>query len=150
MIDDFTLPLSRPASETAQTGDRYEIKAFICRLDGYKTRIKNIHWSSKLLPYIEKNKVHEHMDEILDLVSDYEDVIAENYMGSFGVLPMGFLRGEQPETNDPMELLDVIKKDLEGFHERYSSSAEYIGMINATEDLLQNLPVKKYLLDQCK
>lgn len=147
IIGDFELPGDIEKSTISRP---YDIKTYLNRIEGYKTRIKNLHWSVKLLPYIEKNELHEHLDELLDLVSDYEDVVAENYMGTFGVLPLGFLSGVQPETNDPLELIDKIRTDLEGFHSAYSSDLKYIGIINATEDLLQELPVKKYLIDQCK
>lgn len=153
-MGDFDMTVFSSPSSTLQVGrvipsDR-EVRPFLSRLEGYKTKIKNLHWSAALLPYNEKDRLHVHLDEVLELVSDFQDVIAENYMGLFGVLPVGFLNGVQPETNDPLELLRIIMADLEAFHATWESDTRYIGMINAVEDLLQNLPVKKYLIMQCK
>lgn len=149
IFDEFRYPSSmQPAPAVTTDSDR--VKQLLNKLEGYKTKIKNLHWSAKLLPYKETQELHEDLDDVLTLISEFQDAIAENYMGSFGDLPIGFLNGIQPETNDPLEVIEGIMTELRGFHATYSDSVSYIGMINATEDLLQQLPVKKYLISLCK
>ena len=51
---------------------------FLCRLEGWKTRCKNLHWAAP------KKNIHVYLDEFLDVLSDYEDSLAEDIMGVLG------------------------------------------------------------------
>lgn len=149
-ILDFELPEEiSPQSTTINDGE--PILNYLNRLEGYKTRIKNIHWSAKLLPYNEKEAVHVKLDEVFDELGDYQDSIAEVYMGALHKsLPMGFLKGNLPETNDPLELIEMLRGDLVSFHSQHKDDILYIGMINSTEDFIQTLDNKRYLTDLTK
>lgn len=149
-ILDFELPEEgSPQSDTINNSD--PIQTYLNKLEGYKTRVKNIHWAAKLLPYNEKESAHVKLDEIFDELGDYQDSIAEVYMGSFHKsLPMGFLKGILPDTNDPLELIEMLRGDLVLFHSQHKDDMMYIGMINSTEDFIQTLDNKRYLTDLTK
>ena len=38
---------------------------FICKLEGWKTKCKNLHWAAP------KKNVHVYLDEFLEVISDY-------------------------------------------------------------------------------
>lgn len=146
LFDDFSFP----STGMQRDNEAPEIQILLNKLEGYKTRVKNMHWSAKFLPYRETQELHEDLDDVLSLISDYQDTIAENYMGLFGNLPLGFLNGVQPDSNDPLEVIDDIITTLRNFHSMHRDNVAYTGMVNATEDLLEQLPVKKYLIQLCR
>ena len=64
--------------KTYSEGDKRVFIDFICKLEGYKTRCKNLHWAAP------KKNIHVYLDEFLDVISDYQDGLAEGYMGILG------------------------------------------------------------------
>lgn len=51
---------------------------FLNKLEGYKTKCKNLHWAAP------KKNIHVYLDDFLSIVSDYQDSLAEDYQGILG------------------------------------------------------------------
>jgi hypothetical protein len=72
----LSIPINNANMKQATNGMQMFID-FINVLEGYKTRIKNLHWAAEAM------NIHLRLDEMLGVVSDYEDSIAEESMGIF-------------------------------------------------------------------
>lgn len=48
---------------------------FLNQIEGWKTKCKNLHWAAP------KKNIHVYLDEFLEILSDYQDSLAEGYMG---------------------------------------------------------------------
>ena len=58
---------------------------FLNQIEGWKTKCKNLHWAAP------KKNIHVYLDEFLEILSDYQDSLAEGYMGILGtILPYSF------------------------------------------------------------
>ena len=55
-----------------------EIIHFLNILEGYKTRCKSLHWAADNI------NTHEYLDKFLDEISEFQDAIAEGYLGIKG------------------------------------------------------------------
>lgn len=51
---------------------------FLNQIEGWKTKCKNLHWAAP------KKNIHVYLDEFLEILSDYQDSLAEGYMGILG------------------------------------------------------------------
>ena len=60
---------------------------FICKLEGYKTGIKQLHWDANSLSQ------HQLCDDIASTISDYQDKVAEVEQSISGKLPLNNLKG---------------------------------------------------------
>lgn len=50
-------------------------------MEGWKTKCKNLHWAAPK----GANNVHVRLDEFLDIISDYQDTVAEGIMGVLNI-----------------------------------------------------------------
>ena len=64
--------ISTSKEETTQISTELFFINFINKLEGFKTKCKNLHWSAP------KKNIHVYLDEFLDVISDYQDSIAED------------------------------------------------------------------------
>jgi len=71
-------------------------------LEGYKTRIKNMHWAAEAM------NIHLRLDEMLDIVADYEDSIAEESMGIFQKMGPLDISGTKCNDSDPAKMLNSL------------------------------------------
>lgn len=53
-------------------------------LEGIKTQIKNVHWASLRLPNSDKRGAHLYLDDFLEVVGNFQDLVAESAMGITG------------------------------------------------------------------
>ena len=60
-------------NETSFNGAEFFIN-FINKLEGYKTKCKNLHWAAP------KKNIHVYLDDFLEKVKDFQDILAEGYM----------------------------------------------------------------------
>ena len=113
---------------------------FICKLEGYKTLLKNIHWSAPQLTY------HREIDDLLDEVIEFQDIVAEESMGYMGEqFKMGDLKGVMDSLKDPLEILKAIHTDTMSFYSSIKSDDSLIGVVNAVNDFQQGLLKFLYL-----
>lgn len=64
--------------EELNTGTSEFFINFLNRLEGWKTKCKNLHWAAP------KKNIHVYLDEFLEILSKYQDSLAEEYQGLLG------------------------------------------------------------------
>lgn len=109
-------------------------------IEGAKTRTKNVHWGEL------DNSKHEYLDDLEDTLSDYEDRVMEAGQSKFGRFKEGEIVGEEINVNDPIELVDLIIKRTQDFHEAIKDNIDYLGEMSWIEDFLGDLMQTKYRL----
>lgn len=123
--------------------DRNLFLNFINKLEGYKTRIKNLHWAAP------KRNIHVYLDEFLVIVSDFQDSLAETYMGILGKMQPDAVRGIPAEGNDALTMINHLIEETEGFYEEIPEDTGYKGITSETETFLKDLQKYKYLFSLC-
>lgn len=109
-------------------------------IEGAKTRTKNVHWGEL------DNSKHKYLDDLEDTLSDYEDRVMEAGQSKFGRFKEGEIVGEEINVNDPIELVDLIIKRTQDFHEAIKDNIDYLGEMSWIEDFLGDLMQIKYRL----
>lgn len=118
-------------------------------LEGCKTRIKNLHWSSNLLMSYIKFDIHKQLDELLDDVIEYQDKVAEGGIGIYGDFGRNVIKGNIPDIEDPILLVKYIIDKICTFYSKLNDCC-LIGLKSETEVFLQELYQKIYLFKLCK
>lgn len=123
--------------------DRNLFLGFINKLEGYKTRIKNLHWAAP------KKNIHVYLDEFLVIVSDFQDSLAETYMGILGKMQPDAVHGIPAEGNDALTMINHLIDETEGFYEEIPEDTGYKGISSETETFIKDLQKYKYLFSLC-
>lgn len=135
--------LLKPLSESGSMGNSnmtFFIN-FLNKLEGYKTRLKNLHWAAPAM------NIHVKLDEMLDIVSDYQDEIAEEAMGIYNQMAPNVLNAIPCECTDPVVLLETLRKETTSF---YMSLGSYVGLKSETETFIHNINKYIFLFRLCK
>lgn len=114
---------------------------FLNTLEGFKTRIKNLHWSAKNM------NIHTQLDTLLDTVSKYQDALAEDYMGVYGQVSPNILQGTPCSIQCPYELLNHIISATKDFYITINPATGLVGIKGETESFIHDLNVQKYLFN---
>lgn len=85
---------------TEVSGSQFFIN-FLNQLEGWKTKCKNLHWAAP------KKNIHVYLDEFLDILSDYQDGLAEGYMGILGKMQPNAIKGT---PSDALNAFDFISE----------------------------------------
>ena len=112
---------------------------FINKLEGWKTKCKNLHWAAP------KKNIHEYLDDFLGLLSDYQDGLAEGYMGILGKMQPNAIKGIASDTLNAMDLLNEVIENTIKFYENIPEGTIYKGITSECETFIQNLNKYKYL-----
>lgn len=113
-------------------------------LEGYKTRVKNLHWSANGF------NIHKNLDELLDIISEFQDSVAEESMGIYGQMKVSDITGTLCSIYDPIRLIKDIKAKTERFYKGLNDNISYIGIRSETETFVHNLNKYIYLFSLCK
>lgn len=119
------------------------IPSFICIIEGWKTKIKNLHWSAHRM------NTHKLLDEIAGFTSGYQDSLAEDYMGINGAFPSDFLKGVPSNCSDMRELLKEMLDKTKMFYGKIPSGTTYSGIASETETFIHNINKYIYLSNLC-
>lgn len=124
--------------------DRHVFLSYLSSLTGFLCRIKNLHWAA---PH--KN-IHVYLDEFHKIVSDFQDTIAEGYMGILG--QMGPLDVQCVECRDTegISLIDHLLEETYTFYDRIPEGSEFLGVKSETETFIQDSQKYKYLFGLCQ
>ena len=118
---------------------------FINKLEGWKTKCKNLHWAAP------KNNVHVRLDEFLEVISDYQDTVAEGIMGVLGVhLGPNDVVGNPGNASNAMQLVDEVKTGTLAFYSRIPNDPLYAGLKSECETFIQNVNKFDYLFSLCE
>jgi len=116
---------------------------FISKIEGWKTRTKNLHWAAP------RKNIHEYLDSFLDILSDYQDGLAEGYMGILGHMSPLDINGIQCNAENAQDLITEVFNDTCDFYESIPDSPAFSGIKSECETFIQNLSKYSYLFDLC-
>lgn len=118
------------------------ILIYINRLEGFKTAIKNLHWSAT------KMTEHEFLDKLEDLVSDHQDEVAEITQGSYGLkIKNNELIPKKYKIQNTKNLVKAIVKSCEDVYSSIQSNKRFIGLRSVIEDFLGQMNKQSYLVN---
>ena len=98
--DSLFTPMEEERENTSLTGSQFFIN-FLNQLEGWKTKCKNLHWAAP------KKNIHTDLDEFLDVLSKYQDSLAEDIMGITGQrLNPTCIKGTFCSTNNATDFIN--------------------------------------------
>lgn len=139
--------VSRAPQAFAKGGQVMSLKPFldfINKLEGWKTKCKNLHWAAP------KNNVHVRLDEFLDVISDYQDTVAEGIMGALGIhLGPNDVAGDPGTSTSAQQFVKEVKTGTLQFYARIPNEPLYAGLKSECETFIQNVNKYDYLFSLC-
>ena len=118
---------------------------FINILEGVKTRIKNMHWASKKIANSDKRGVHLYLDDLLGVIGDFQDTIAESSQGIYGSMNLDSVSGVQFIASTPKELVAYIQDKTALFYAGLPQTTSCAGIKSETEVLIKDLQKYQFL-----
>lgn len=116
---------------------------FLNKLEGWKTRCKNLHWAAP------KKNIHVYLDEFLDILSDYQDGLAEGYMGILGKMLPNVIKGIESNSTDATTFIKEVCSGTCEFYSKVPQDTIYKGITSECETFIQNINKYKYLFSLC-
>lgn len=116
------------------------IMTMLNRLEGYKTNIKNLHWSA------DDMEEHKQLDELADIVSKYEDKLAEVAMGVYGKIKFGELKPIGSQNSEPGTLINDILDEVDRFLDTIESKKD-VGIRSETESFKADMEQQNTLFN---
>ena len=116
---------------------------FLCQIEGWKTKCKNLHWAAQ------NDSIHRRLDDLADVLSSYQDALAEDYMGINGKVRPDILTGISSNAIEPNTFISEIIENTLSFYSQIDSSVVYAGIKSETETFIHNLNKIKYLFSLC-
>ena len=116
---------------------------FLCQIEGWKTKCKNLHWAAQ------NDSIHRRLDDLADVLSSYQDALAEDYMGINGRVRPDILTGISSNAIEPNTFISEIIENTLGFYSQIDPSVAYAGIKSETETFIHNLNKIKYLFSLC-
>lgn len=115
--------------------------SFINLLEGWKTKCKNLHWAAP------KKNIHVYLDEFLDIISDYQDGLAEEYQGLLGHMQPNVIKGTSSDVLNAMDFINEVKAGTTKFYENIPEGTLYAGIRSECETFIHNILKYKYLFE---
>lgn len=112
---------------------------FLNQLEGWKTKCKNLHWAAP------KKNIHVYLDEFLDVLSDYQDGLAEEYQGILGKMQPNAIKGISSDTLNASDFINEVKYKTLEFYKKLPQDVEYKGIVSECETFIHNINKYKYL-----
>lgn len=144
MIDTFGDNLLEGFEYESPSHEGNQFKDFLCVLEGFKTKFKNLHWSAY------SNSIHVRIDELIDEISDYQDILAEEVQGIQGQLEPNFLKGTNFDFTCPHEAIDNLISRTDTFYTKLPQSSDFAGVRSECEAFITNLHKYRYLFELCR
>ena len=142
--DDMLLtPLETMKQEDPNMNPSKFFISFLNRLEGWKTKCKNLHWAAP------KRNIHVYLDEFLEILSDYQDSLAEEMQGILGHIAPNKIVGTESDTLNAMEFILEVKNLTLKFYSSIPDSVEYAGVRSECETFIHNIWKYKYLFELC-
>lgn len=116
---------------------------FLNRLEGWKTKCKNLHWAAP------KKNIHVYLDEFLEILSDYQDGLAEGYMGILGKMQPNVIKGVSSDVLNAIDFIDEVRGATVVFYDKIPEDTVYKGITSECETFIQNINKYKYLFSLC-
>ena len=123
MIGDLLLDPVSASSGTERTQDTTSIFiGFLNKLEGWKTKCKNLHWAAP------KKNIHVYLDEFLSVLSDYQDGLAEGYMGILGKMQPNAIKGVPSDVLNAIDFIEEVKAATLDFYKSIPEDTIYKGI----------------------
>lgn len=116
---------------------------FLNRLEGWKTKCKNLHWAAP------KKNIHVYLDEFLDILSEYQDGLAEGYMGILGKMQPNAIKGIPSDSLNAIDFINEVRGATIVFYDKIPQETIYKGIASECETFIQNINKYKYLFELC-
>lgn len=118
------------------------IISYINKLHGYKTAVKNLHWSAKNM------SEHKLCDDIIDSIDKNEDEIAEICQGVHKQIKPNELKPIQYKISSTDKMLVDLLNDTKEFHSKLTNE-RYIGLKSVIESFMGEINKFQYLIRFC-
>ena len=129
--------------ETTQISTEQFFINFINKLEGFKTKCKNLHWSAP------KKNIHVYLDDFLSVISDYQDSIAEDYQGILGHMQPNVIKGVPSDALNALDFISQVKAATISFYDNIPQKSIYSGISSECETFIQNINKYDYLFHLC-
>ena len=136
--DSLFTPMEEERENISPTGSQLFIN-FLNQLEGWKTKCKNLHWAAP------KKNIHVYLDEFLSILSDYQDGLAEGYMGILGKMQPNVIKGISSNTLNANDFIEEVKVGTLSFYDKIPKESVYKGITSECETFIQNINKYKYL-----
>ena len=137
-------PDIKKASQEPMTDVKSAIIEFINKLEGWKTKCKNLHWSAP------RKNIHIYLDEFLSILSDYQDSLAEETMGIFDKFLPTMLKGISSDALNAIDFIVEVKNNTLSFYNSIPEDVEYSGIVSECESFMHNINKYRYLFSLCE
>ena len=132
---------NQPVVEEISTEQK--IINFINIIEGWKTKCKNLHWSAP------KKNIHVYLDEFLDILSDYQDGLAEETMGIFSKFQPNILFPGGAENAPKYDFIMEVKSITFNFYASLPEDISLAGIKSECETFIHNIHKYIYLFNLC-
>jgi hypothetical protein len=116
---------------------------FLNQIEGWKTRCKNLHWAAP------NRNIHEYLDDFIEVLSEYQDGLAEGYMGITGKMQPNVINGCACNTYNALDFIEEVRDKTLSFYNRIPQQTIYKGIASECETFIQNINKYKYLFGLC-
>lgn len=135
--------MNAPVNPIKKSTNSNDIPSFLCTIEGWKTKIKNLHWAAPDM------NTHKLLDEIADFVGDFQDALAEDYMGLTSKFGPSFLKGTPCSCSNTKSLLKDMSDKTKAFYESIPEDTAYSGITSETDTFIHNINKYTYLIGLC-
>lgn len=119
-----------------------DIVNFLCKLEGYKTTIKNAHFSASRM------SEHKLMDDIADTLSKAQDEIGEICQGIHGQFGKSTINGVEYKLTSSKQFIKDVVESANDFYTKIQGD-KYVGLRSVVETFIGDMNKNVYLLDLC-
>ena len=143
MFEEDSLFTPMESSRSTEVSGSQLFINFLNQLEGWKTKCKNLHWAAP------KKNIHVYLDEFLDILSDYQDGLAEGYMGILGKMQPNVIKGTASNALNAIDFIEEVKAGTLSFYDKIPQETVYKGITSECETLIQNINKYRYLFGLC-
>ena len=137
---DILPPTKNKPKEEGQLDLEFYIR-FLNKLEGWKSKCKNLHWSAP------KKNIHEYLDDFLKILSSYQDSLAEEIQGILGHMAPNEIVSLPSDALTAMDFIIDVKKETLEFYEALPADPIYAGIRSECETFIHNIFKYKYLFE---
>lgn len=137
------IPKQEPSIKEEQFNEYKFFIDFLNRIEGWKTKCKNLHWSAP------KKNIHVYLDEFLEVLSDYQDGLAEEFQGLLGHMQPNAIKGIPSEVLNAMDFIVEVKMITLEFYSKIPDKPCHAGIKSECETFIHNILKYKYLFELC-
>lgn len=118
---------------------------FLGRLSGFIHRAKTLHWSAK------GKDIHEYLDGFWKSLYEFQDTVAEGWMGIEGKISDPFdIPCVPADELYPLDFIREVEKQVLDFYNLIpADDPRYKGLSGETESFIQEIEKYKYLFGLC-